>query len=42
MGEFEIVRRRIQKLQAAFFLIFFAFLIIKATRLWQRKRVKNI
>jgi hypothetical protein len=42
MGEFGTVKRRVQKLQAAFFPIFFAFFIIKATRHWQRKRVKNI
>jgi hypothetical protein len=42
MGEFGTVRHRVQKLHAAlFFPIFFAFLIIKATRLWQRKRVKK-
>jgi hypothetical protein len=42
MGEFGTVRRKVQKLQSAlFFPIFLAFFIIKATHLWQRKRVKK-
>jgi hypothetical protein len=41
MGEFGIVRCRVQKATGCSFFPF-AFLIIKATRLWQKKRVKNI
>jgi len=41
MGEFGTVRRRVQKLQAALFSHFLCIFIIKATHLWQRKRVKK-